>query len=223
MDLQLRDQKVSDLEEMIFHNGVTMERRLQECREDLANAQLPAKGQISESAYQEHVKGTERALEDLRSQLTTYDKRFHEGERQMRRLREKVKTMQQSQMNDARMYPEVNSRFEGELRKQQQRYDRMREDSVEDAKAINSYLDQAHEMVTDLHRRQDSSSSTSAQKRPSTLSMVARKGDMKVEVRTPEVCRVGEIVEAETVVDKESLVFRFPLERSHPEGQLCAH
>ena len=33
VDLQLRDQKISDLEEMIFHNGVTMERGLQECRE----------------------------------------------------------------------------------------------------------------------------------------------------------------------------------------------
>ena len=64
----IRDQKITDMEEAIFRNGVTVERGLQECREGLANAQLPVKGQISESAYQEHAKGTERALEDLRSQ-----------------------------------------------------------------------------------------------------------------------------------------------------------
>ena len=96
VDLQLRDQKVSDLEEVMFHNGVTMEYGLQD-------VQLPAKGQISESAYQERAKGTERALGEFRAQLATYDKKFHDGERQTRRLQEEVKTMQQSQMSDARM------------------------------------------------------------------------------------------------------------------------
>ena len=87
-------------------------------------------------------------------------------------------------------------RLEGELRKQQQQYDRMHEDSVENAKAIKSYLGQVHEMVTDLNRQQGSSSSTSTQKKPrmTTLSRAARKGDLKIQVHTPEVCPVGEIV-----------------------------
>ena len=117
VDLQW-DQKVSDLEEVIFHTGVTMER------------------------------GCSNALKAMRtSQLTAYGKRFHEGERQMRWLQEEVKTMRESQTNDARMeapselHSEVNSgllRLEGELQKQQNQYERMREDN---------YLDQVREMV----------------------------------------------------------------------------
>ena len=50
------------------------------------------------------------------------------------------------------------------------------------------------------------------------LSAAARQGDIKVEIYSPAVCHVGEVVliggqEAETVVNKGSLVFRFPLER----------
>ena len=77
MDLQLRDQKVSDPEEVVFHNIVTMEQGLQECRAGLANVHPPVKGQITESAYKEHAKGIERVLENLGSQLTTYDKKLH--------------------------------------------------------------------------------------------------------------------------------------------------
>ena len=52
-----------------------------------------------------------------------------------------------------------------------------------------------------------------------TLSTAARKCEFKVEVCTPDVCRVGEIVlvggqEAKTVVNKDSLFFRFPLKET---------
>ena len=72
----------------------------------------------------------------------------------------------------------------------------MREDSVADAKAIEGYLSQVHEMATELHQRQDATSSTPVQKRPkmTTLSTAARRGNMKIEVHTLEVCCVGEIV-----------------------------
>ena len=55
------------------------------------------------------------------------------------------------------------------------------------------------------------------------LSAAARKGDLRVEVESPDVCRVGEVVllgeqEAKMVVDKGSLIFRFPIERNYPEG-----
>ena len=148
-----------------------MERGLQECREGVANVQLPVKGQISESACQEHARGTEQAVENLRSQLTAHEKKYHEGERQMRRLQEEVKTMNQSQPSDARieapseLHLDVSSRLlrlEEELRKQQKQYERTREDDFEDTKVVKSYVREAHEMVTALHRRQESSSSTQA-------------------------------------------------------------
>ena len=57
--------------------------------------------------------------------------------------------------------------------------------------------------------------------------MAARKGDTRVEVDSPEACRVGEVVllgehEAKMVIDKGSLVFRLPLERDYPgpEGMI---
>ena len=74
MDVQLRDQRISDLEEILFNNGVTMERGLQECCAGLRQAHIPEKGQVSEAAYHEHAKNTEQALSELRSQLSIYEK-----------------------------------------------------------------------------------------------------------------------------------------------------
>ena len=60
-----------------------MERGLQECREGLASLQTPDKGQMSESAYQEHARGVEQAVEDLRSKMSEHEKKSNKGERQM--------------------------------------------------------------------------------------------------------------------------------------------
>ena len=48
-------------------------------------------------------------------------------------------------------------------------------------------------------------------------------GDLRVEVATPDVFRVGEVVvlgeqEAKMVVGKGSLIFRFPIEGNYLEG-----
>ena len=124
--------------------------------------------------------------------------------------------------------PEVTHRLlhlEEGLRSQQGAFDSLREDSVEDAKAIKSYLDQVHDVVTSLMRRQEPQSSTPEMTRPqmTRLTSAAQRGDMKVEVQAPDVCRVGEIVliggqEAKIVISKGGLVFRVPLERDYPEG-----
>ena len=49
MAIQVRDQRISDLEEVIPDNAVTMECGLQECRDGLRQAQIPEKGQMSEA------------------------------------------------------------------------------------------------------------------------------------------------------------------------------
>ena len=61
--------------------------------------------------------------------------------------------------------------------------------------------------------------------RETRLSTAARKGDTRVEVDSPEACQIGEVVllgeqEAKMVIDRGSLVFRFPLERDYPEGTI---
>ena len=61
--------------------------------------------------------------------------------------------------------------------------------------------------------------------RETRLAAATHKGDLRVEVESPEACRVGEVIllgerEAKMVVDKGSLVFRFPLERDHPAGTI---
>ena len=95
---------------------------------------------------------------------------------------------------------------------------------MKDAQAIETYLTQVHNMVTELHQRQEAASSSSPiTPRVTKLLAAARRGDTKVEVESPEACRIGEVVlmggqEAKTVINKGSLVFRFPLERDYPEG-----
>ena len=77
-------------------------------------------------------------------------------------------------------------------------------------------------MVLEGHQAEASSSSP---KRPrlTRLASAAWKGDFRVEVEAPDTFHVGEVVilgeqEAKMVVDKGSLIFRFPIERDCPEG-----
>ena len=118
------------------------------------------------------------------------------------------------------------SHIEEMLRRHQKQHAQSQEDSVKDAQAMEAYLTQVHNMVTELHQRQESAPSSSPMRpRMTKLSAAARRGDTKVEVHWLEVCRVGEGVliggqEAKTVINKGSLVFRFPLERDYPEGTI---
>ena len=111
------------------------------------------------------------------------------------------------------------TRIEETLQKSQQKYSQWQENSVMDFQSVEACLTQVHTMVADaFHRPDAASSSMSTRPRETRLSMAARKGDTRVEVDSPEACRVGEVVllgeqEAKMVIDKGSLVFRFPLER----------
>ena len=97
------------------------------------------------------------------------------------------------------------------------------QDSFEDAKQVKQYLDQVHEMVTNVLQTADLPTPERARLDSTRLTKVARKGDMKVEVEDAEFCRVGEIViiggqEARTVLGKSSLIFKVPLDGDYPEG-----
>ena len=115
----------------------------------------------------------------------------------MRRLQEEITEV--TRMQNLRVKeeapssasPEVTQRLiqlEDELRNQQRAHDRLREDNVEDARAIKGYLDQVHEMVTQtlLQRRQEPQSSAPEAVRPKMTRLIAaaQRGDLKVEDRT---------------------------------------
>ena len=57
-----------------------------------------------------------------------------------------------------------------------------------------TYLTQVHTMVSELRHRQEATSSSSPRPRMTKLSAIARKGDTRVEVKSPEVSRIGEVV-----------------------------
>ena len=130
----------------------------------------------------------EQALEDLRSNVSEHEKKFNEGERQMRQLQEDMAGVRNQPSGSgikSEVFPARDERIEkelqrvsDELRRQQVRFDQMQEDSIEDAKAIKNYLDEVHEMVTQMHQRQDSSPVKG------TLASATHKGDMKVEVHS---------------------------------------
>ena len=114
------------------------------------------------------------------------------------------------------------AKIEEKLQRNQQQTSRWQEDSLRDFQAVEAYLTRVHTMVKEMQQTEGSSSDPS-RPRMTKLSAAARKGDLRVEVESPDVCRVGEVVllgeqEATMVVDKSSLVFRFPIEREYPEG-----
>ena len=110
---------------------------------------------------------------------------------------------------------------EKQLRHQQQTSG-WQEDSVRDFQAVEAYLTRVHNMVGEAQQT-EASSSTPRPPRMTRLTTAAWKGDLRVDVESAEVFRVGEVVllgeqEAKMVVDKGSLIFRFPVERDYPEG-----
>ena len=163
------------------------------------------------------------------------EKKFQDGEQQMHRLQEEIAIIKMRPKPEGQEGPpsEVQAawqtrfaRVEEEFRKIQRQNSQWQGDSLKDFQPIESYLTQVHTMVTELHHRTETSSSSMPNRpRETRLAAAARKGDFGVEVESPEACRVGEVLllgerEAKMVVDKGSLVFRFPLERDHPEGTI---
>ena len=232
MDIQLTDTELFELKELLFRLSVDLEEGMQECRGGIQRTQqLPDSGLISTSDHQEHMKVVQQALDERCAQLVSHEKKFQDGEHQMRRSQEEVKVQHLKTESEMQMDlpPGVQVAMESRLaqiqetlRKPQTQYSQR--DSVKNAQAIGTYLSQVHTMVTELHHRQEAtSSSTPVRPRVTKLSAAARKGDVRVEVDSPEACRIGEVFligeqEAKTVINKGSLIFRFPLERNYPEG-----
>ena len=85
MDTQSRDQRSFELEELIFNFNVNLEEGLKECREVTQQVRhIPESGQVSATDYQEHARLVKQALDEPRAQLTSHEKKFQDGEKQMR-------------------------------------------------------------------------------------------------------------------------------------------
>ena len=82
-------------------------------------------------------------------------------------------------------------------------------------------MDRVHKMIQEVH--QEGASQPPKRPRLTRLTTAAMKGDLRVEVKESDTFRVGEVVvlgerEAKMVIGKGSLIFRFPIEGSYPEG-----
>ena len=92
------------MEELIFNFSVQLEAGLKECREGLQRIRhLPESGPVSTSDHQEHVKAVQQVLEECRTQLGAHEKKFLDGERQMRRLQDEMKAQHQQPKPEVHM------------------------------------------------------------------------------------------------------------------------
>ena len=220
------------MKELIFKLAVDIDYG----REDIKTAQNTPEGvAVNVLDQKEQMKALRPQLDESRKQLEIQEKKFQDGEQQMRRLQEEIAIIklrpkpegQEGLPSEVQAAWETRfARVEEEFRKIQRQNSQWQGDSLKDFQSIESYLTQVHTMVTELHHRTETSSSSMPNRPWATrLAAAARKGNLRVEVESPEACRVGEVVllgerEAKMVVDKGSLVFRFPLERDHLEGTI---
>ena len=171
--------------------------------EDVKKVQsMPGKELTDAPDYREQVNAFRQGLDESLQQLETQEQKIREGEQRLSRLQEEVRVSQLRPKperhggipDDIRLAIEDRlAKIEEKLQRNQQQYSRWQEDSVRDFQAVEAYLTRVHTMVTELHQTEGSSSAPS-RPRMTQLTAVARKGDLRVEVESPDVCRVGEVV-----------------------------
>ena len=226
-DIQVRDNEVLEMKELIFELGAQMD----EVRKELTRTrEVPERETLDISGYQEQMGALRQELGKAILQVEVLERKVREGDQRVAQLQELRDCKRESQPEGHHGISEEFQRgledrltkIEGRLMRQQQQTSSWQEDSVRDFQAVEAYMDRVHKMVQEIQHTEESSS-TSKQPRLTKLTAAATKGDLKVEVAAPEVFRVGEVVvlgerEAKMVVDKGSLIFRFPIEGNYPEG-----
>ena len=227
-DVQARDHEIDELKELIFNLGVEMD----EVREDIKRIQsAPGREMPDAPMYQEQVVALRQSLDRAHQQLETQEQKIREGDQRLSQLQEEVRNLQRMPKLERHegVSDEVRRVIEGRLAKIEEKQLRLQqqtsgwqEDSVRDFQEVESYLTRLHSMVMEAHQT-EATSSTLRPPRMTKLTAAAWKGDFRVEVESAEEFRVGEVVllgeqEAKMVVDKGSLIFRFPIERDYPEG-----
>ena len=227
-DLQARDHETFELKELIFKVCV----ELDEFREELKKTRgAPGREQSDVSTYQEQVGVLRQSLDGALQQLETLERKVQEGEHRFSQLQKEVQDYQREPKPEGhegisegiqRTIEDRLAKIEGRLNRQQQQNSRWQEDSVRDFQEVEAYLTRVHKMVLE-GQQAEASSSTPKRPRLTRLASAAWKGDLRVEVEAPDTFHIGEVVilgeqEAKMVVDKGSLIFRFPIERDYPEG-----
>ena len=158
-------------------------------------------------------------------------RKIREGEQRLFQLQEEVQNSQRMPKPERhegisdeirRAIEDRFAKIKEKLLRQQQQTSSWQEDSVRDFQAVEAYLTRVHKMVME-GQQNEASSSTPNRPKMTRLTTAAWKGDLRVEVESPDTFHVGEVVllgeqEAKMVIDKGSLIFRFPIERDYPEG-----
>ena len=156
MDIQSKDTKHFEMEKLILKFSIELEEGLKECRELQGRQKirhLPKSGPVSTSDHQEHIKAVQQVLDECRAQLVTHEKKFQDGEKQIRRLQDEVKAQQQQPKPEVQVglpseiQVAIETRFaqiEETLRKSQKQCSQWQGDSVKDAQAIETYPTSGH-------------------------------------------------------------------------------
>ena len=97
----------------VYRNAVSIDRVAEDCKRQIAQSVSSSSQQVSMEAYQEHARGTERALEQCRSQLIGQEKRIKDGESHLRHLQDEA--VELSQRRGPRVGEESASNRDPEL------------------------------------------------------------------------------------------------------------
>ena len=215
------------MKELIFKLGAEMD----EVRKELEKTQeVPGRESPDISEYREQMGVLRHDLDGALQQVEMLERKVQESERRFSQLQREVRDCQREPKLEGhqgiseetrRIIEDRLAKLEGRLIRQQQQASSWQEDSVRDFQAVEAYLTRVHKMVQE--QQADAAPSTPKQPRLTRLTTAAVKGDLRVEVEAPDAFRVGEAVvlgeqEAKMVVGKGSLIFRFPIEWSYPEG-----
>ena len=228
-DIQARDNEIFE-KELIFKLCVKMD----EFREDIKKVQTaPGRESTDASAYQEQAIAFRQGLDRALQQMETQERKIREGEQRHSQLQEEMQNSQRMPKPEKHegISDEIRHAVEDRIAKieekhlrHQQQTSNWQEDSVRDFQAVEAYLTRLHNMVME-GQQTEASSSTPKPPRMTRLTTAAWKGDLRVEVESSDTFRVGEVVllgeqEAKMVIDKGSLIFRFPIEKGLP-GRDC--
>ena len=164
VDSQRFDKGLTDLRENVFNNAVAIDHLKEECQREAENHRTLSGQMVDIAAYQRHAESHDQTLAQCQIQMAAQAERIDEGERQLRQLREEMAALPRHSVprmdegNVPNRDPELAvrlSQLEEGLKTHQRALKQFQKDSFEDAKEVKQYLDQVHDLVTDVLQTAD--------------------------------------------------------------------
>ena len=185
VDSQRLDKGLTDLRENVFNNAVAIDHLKEDCQREAENHRTLSGQMVDIVAYQRHAESHDQTLAQCQIQMAAQAERIDEGERQLRQLREEMAALPRHSVprvdegNVPNRDPELAvrlSHLEEGMTAHQRALKQFQQDSFEDAKQVKQYLDQVHELATNVLRTADLPTPERARFDSTRLTKVARKG-----------------------------------------------